>query len=272
MTPRFATFKFNENQPLTNQEVLHFAPSAGATAPQGAVSGKYQMYSTIELIDLMRADGWYPAFAQQSTVRLDENRGFQKHMIKMHHPDLKRADEYIEAVLTNSHNGRSAYMVMLGVFRLVCSNGLIVGETFEGIRIRHMHFTRDEIINASRQVIEMGPVIVRCMDDMKNTPLTENEKGAFAKSVLPLIYEDPAKSPIKPEQLLLPRRAADRGDDLWTTLNVVQENVLRGGLNGSNPTTQRRVTTRKVKSIDRDVKLNRSLWILAEEMKNLKQS
>jgi len=65
--------------------------------------------------------------------------------------------------------------------------------------------------------------------------------------------------------------------DLWHTLNVVQENVVRGGLHGmqhgvdpNGRKTFRRVTTREVRGIDQDVKLNRALWMLAERMAELK--
>ena len=84
-----------------------------------------------------------------------------------------------------------------------------------------------------------------------------------------------AKTPIQPEQLLLPRRADDCAEDLWTTLNVIQENVMRGGLSARAPATLcqhgcwrrgRVVTTRAVNNIDQDVKLNKALWGLGERM------
>ena len=65
------------------------------------------------------------------------------------------------------------------------------------------------------------------------------------------------------------RRPEDRGHDLWTSLQRVQENSLGGGQPGR--TAQgRRTRTRAVGSIDRSVALNRALWVLAEEMRKLK--
>ena len=49
----------------------------------------------------------------------------------------------------------------------------------------------------------------------------------------------------------------------------VQENAIRGGQPGRS-TQGRRVRTREVGSIDRNVGLNRALWVLAEEMRKLK--
>jgi len=61
----------------------------------------------------------------------------------------------------------------------------------------------------------------------------------------------------------------DREPSLWNTFNVVQENLVRGGLATFNSSTRRRGQTREVASIDGNTSLNRALWILAEEMRKL---
>lgn len=69
-------------------------------------------------------------------------------------------------------------------------------------------------------------------------------------------------------QILAPRRRQDESDDLWTTYQRIQENLLKGGLSGR--TAQgKRTHTRAVNGIDGDVKLNRALWVMAENMLNL---
>lgn len=85
---------------------------------------------------------------------------------------------------------------------------------------------------------------------------------------------------VAPRALLKARRDADEGSDLWTTFNRVQENAIRGGLDDHRPARfdqerQRQVParslrTRPVKSIDGDVKLNKALWTLAEELAKAK--
>ena len=82
------------------------------------------------------------------------------------------------------------------------------------------------------------------------------------------------ETPIKPQQLLIPRRYDDKANDLWTTFNVTQENVIRGGLRGVVLDEQgrrvRRVSTRAVNGIDQDIKLNKALWVLSQKMAQLK--
>jgi hypothetical protein len=85
--------------------------------------------------------------------------------------------------------------------------------------------------------------------------------------------EGNVETPIEARQLLAPRRREDRDETLWTTHNVIQENVIRGGLHAWTRDANnrpRRVTTREVRNIDGDVKLNRALWMLSERMAELK--
>lgn len=111
------------------------------------------------------------------------------------------------------------------------------------------------------------------VEDLKAIELEPNEKGVYAMAAHRLVYDDLDKAPVMPGQLLHERRYDDKGNDLWTVFNVVQENIMRGGLQGSKIGSngrRRKVTTRPVKSIDRDVRLNKALWVLTEEMKTLK--
>jgi hypothetical protein len=66
-------------------------------------------------------------------------------------------------------------------------------------------------------------------------------------------------------QILSPRRWQDESNDLWTTYQRVQENLIKGGLSGRN-VKGGRMHTRAVRGIDGDVKLNRALWVMAETL------
>ena len=74
--------------------------------------------------------------------------------------------------------------------------------------------------------------------------------------------------------LLAPRRQADTNNDLFSVMNRIQENVIRGGIRtwGRHPQTRalRHITTREVKGIDQTVSLNRALWNAAESLMQLK--
>jgi hypothetical protein len=108
------------------------------------------------------------------------------------------------------------------------------------------------------------------IDGMKALPLNDGEQLAFAHAALALKYDPQTEmAPITEQQILVPKRREDVGNDLWKTFNRVQERMLKGGVHG-RAANGRRTTTRAVTGIDQDIRLNRALWVLAEQMKLLK--
>ena len=106
-----------------------------------------------------------------------------------------------------------------------------------------------------------APRTLAKIDAWKQIELTPPQRDAFAAAALEL--KD--NRAVAPAQLLAPRRPEDRKADLWTTASVVQEHLLRGGDRG-RAATGRRTTTRPVKSVGEDLRLNRALWTLAERL------
>jgi hypothetical protein len=240
------------------------------------VSERYRFIPTFEVVKRLQNEGWFPTKAQECRVTNAKNQGYQKHLIRFQRQDLILNGEAIEVVLINSHNRSAAYQLMAGVFRFICSNGMIVGDTFERISVKHMDFNPDEIVEASYEIINNAPKITGNMQEMKGIELNQNEREIFAESAALVLYGEKDAIPFRTERLLTPRRYEDRGkNDLWSTFNTVQENLIKGGIRGLRKDPSgilRSVTTRKIKSIDRDVKLNKALWNLTERMKELKTS
>lgn len=265
-------YNSNKTQAMTNDELLIKAPSVFAEGKHEGCSDKYKFIPTIHVVDQLRAEGWMPVWASESRVRDKSKEGFQKHMLRFRKEDksLEVGDSIIETVLVNSHDRSCAYQLHAGVFRLVCSNGMVVADaTFGKVSTKHVGFDPREVIEASYKVIEDAPQIADSIGGMREVQLVEREQLALAESALHLKYDELKDSPVDPRQLLSTRRWDDKGNDLWTTFNRIQENMLRGGLRGRT-SNNRRTRTREVKSIDKNVKLNKALWHLAEEMKNLK--
>jgi hypothetical protein len=68
---------------------------------------------------------------------------------------------------------------MAGVFRFIYSNGMIVGDTFERISVRHIDFNPDEIVEASYEIINNAPMITSNMQEMKAIKLSQSETEIF---------------------------------------------------------------------------------------------
>ena len=268
---------------LDNAALARYAPSIFAEKAADHTSDKYGFIPTIAVVDALRSQGWSPVKAMQSRSRSFGGRVGAKHMVRFRNEskDLKVGDSVAELVLLNSHDGSSAFQLMGGVYRLVCSNGMIVGDTLARESIRHIGFTQDKVIEASYRILDAVPRVAGQVDAMQSVQLVHSERLALAEAALTVRYdldaENAERAPITAEQLLTTRRNEDRNGDLWSTLNVIQENVLRGGLRGySTPTApgqrSRRVRTREVASVTENVRLNRALWTLAERMAELKRA
>ena len=104
---------------------------------------------------------------------------------------------------------------------------------------------------------------------MKALALKTGEQQAFARAALALRYDEGKAAPVSEDQVLSLHRREDGEGNLWTTMNVLQENLIRGGLEGRTA-KGKRTRTRPVQGIDQSVALNRGLWVLAEEMRKLK--
>jgi len=264
----------NQITQLSNDQILHSAPSAGASRPQHDVSRHYNFISTMDVVDILRNEGWYVTEAKEQNARAEDHIGFQKHLVKFQYPDLQLdSGEFIQAVLFNSHDRSSAYKFDVGIYRLVCSNGLVVGDSFESIHVRHMGIDQGQIIDASKRILREAPQVAGLVGDMRALKLTGPERAAFATASNVLINQEKADR-FNPDQYLYARRWEDGGSqnmNLWSTLNNVQENMTKGGMRGWNPETKKRVSTRAIKAIDRDHKLNKALFTLAEKMLKIKK-
>lgn len=160
--------------------------------------------------------------------------------------------------------------MLAGTFRFVCCNGMVCGDTLNDIRVPHKGNIVDNVIEGAFRVVEDFELINGQVDAMKLLTLNAAEQQVFAHSALALKYDLGAgDAPITEQQILEPKRREDVGNDLWRTFNRVQERMLHGGVHGRTA-NGRHVTTRAVTGIDSDIKLNRALWILAEQMKKLK--
>jgi hypothetical protein len=259
---------------LSDDALRQFAPSVFATGAHESRSARYAHIPTVDVLSAMRREGFFPVQAVQSRCRILGKAAFTKHQIRFNHGAMTASavgDSIAQVVLTNSHDGSSAYRLDLGVFRLICLNGMMVsdGGEFATLKIPHAGNVAARVIEGSYKVIDDSKHIGERIEAFRAVQLSDGEQQAFARSALMLRW-DGAEPPVSPVQALRARRTDDQGADLWRTFNRVQESVIRGGLGYRSADNRRRMTTREVKGIDQNSNLNRALWRLAEEMRALK--
>lgn len=250
------------NTTLLDKEELCEATRATCPAPE--VSKKYTFVSTSNIINAMANHQYYPVESQQ--VKKRTNAQHAKHFVRFRHiSDIQNpGDEAIDIVIVNSHDRSASIQVRVGVFRFVCANGMFVGQNMvTPVRIRHAHFTEAHLIDEIQALVKSFIGVRKFIAEMKNVTLSEARRVQFAKEALEIVYSK-TESPIAFDQILEARRTADHASDLYTVMNVVQENIIRGGVTiPKNEKRKKSGRTRGIKQIDKNIKINVALWDLA---------
>jgi hypothetical protein len=258
------------DRPLSDDQIRAVAPSIFADAPHGSRSERYAYIPTATVLTKLRQEGFEPFMVCQTRVRNEDRREYTKHLIRMRHASQINGSEANEIILLNSHDGTSSYQMLAGMFRFVCHNGLVCGDTAADIRVPHKGDVAGQVIEGAYEVLQGFGQVRQSRDAMRAITLDTGEAEILARSALALKYGDPDKpAPVTESQLLVPRRFDDRKPDLWSAFNRIQENMIKGGLS-ARTALGRRQRTREVQGIDQNLRLNRALWMLADGMRQLK--
>lgn len=274
--------RFVGREVLSEDQLRQIAPSIFAEDKHESRSERYVYVPTAEIVTAMRKEGFEPFSARQGNSRIEGKEAFTKHMVRFRHASEQNVARriggtYPEVIVINSHDGTSSYQVMAGLFRMVCLNGLVVADRkLASVKVPHKGDIAGQIIEGSYTVLSESRDAIEQAETWAGITLAEPEQLALANAVRVARFADAdgeVRSPIEAPALLAPRRTEDRPSDLWTVTNRLQENTIRGGLSAwgrDDNGRRRRVTSRPVTGIDGDVRLNRAVWTLAEEMARLK--
>lgn len=271
---RYTSVSSNNVAGIDNALLLQAVPSVFATQPWHEVSAAYKFIPTIEVVEMLRDSGFSLVWASQSHSRIEGKGDFTKHLLRFRHQDyiINPPSECSEIVVANAHDRTGAYKFINGIFRMVCGNGMIAtSESFGSVSVRHSGSSdfHARVKDATLQVLENAPKALETVNAWKQISLPAPAQHAYATAVTELL-DTPN---IDTDRMLSSRRREDWKDadgnrSLWTTLNVVQEAVIKGGVSARSE-SGRRTKTRAVKAVDKNVKLNSALWKLTEAMAKL---
>ena len=266
------------HQVLNEPQLRAMVPAAFASEAHNSRSQRYAYIPTATIIEQMIGAGFHPTYAAQTGSKEEHTAGHAKHLIRFRQGELTSlTDSVPEVVLINSHDGSSSYQLLAGIYRLVCLNGLVAGHDYQSVNVRHSGKAANQVIEGSFEVIEQAKHALPRIEQMQHTMLTQSERMMLAISAHQLRFNDSdVGQSIPAERLLEARRPGDRGTDLWTTLNVVQENIIRGRQTGwvldDRGRRARRVSSRTINGIGQSVNLNREIWNFAEQLLELKNA
>ncbi|EBC3893823.1 DUF945 domain-containing protein [Salmonella enterica] len=256
--------QIRRDRPLTREELMQYTPSVFGEDKHASRSDRYSYIPTITLLENLRREGFEPFFACQSRVRDPGKREHTKHLLRLRRAGQITGQQVPEIIILNSHDGSSSYQLLPGYFRQVCTNSLVCGQSLGEIRVPYRGDIVGKVIEGAYDVLGVFDRVEEKREAMQSLLLPPPAQQALAKAALTYRFGE-EHQPVTTAQVLTPRRREDYGQDLWTVWNTLQENLLKGGLPGR--TVQgKRTHTRAVNGIDGDVRLNRALWVMAEQM------
>jgi hypothetical protein len=269
------TLTSRNGKPLELDQIASACPSVLANDKHESRSARYAFISTHDLMQGLAKEGFHPYSIIQAGSKIPGKRDFTKHLIRFRSETTVRNvnGSTYEVCLLNSHDGTTSEKMFGGFFRFACLNGSIFfdGEATE-VKVLHTGNVLDKVVEGAYAVLGQAQLAIDHVENFQTLQLTRDDQMAFATAARALRFED--EHAVRPDQLLQVRRTDDRPNDLWTVFNRVQENVIRGGLGYTQVNAETHRTTQRVsqpvRSVDGDVKLNRALWVLAEEMAKIK--
>ena len=262
---------------LSKDEIRKIAPMVFAPSKTNpGTSDRYDYIGTEKLIDDMAKRGWYVTDCKQqrpnkrTKVRSFHTLAFQNPSLGIINEDTGLVEAFPRIIVSNSHDGFHSFKFMAGLFRLVCSNGLILADAeFTSFSLRHINYSEENLFKIVAESIELTKRKVEVINEMKSRNLSLQEKTDFAKKAIAIrkgVDADELKvSPEDLNDILEPVRDEDKDDSLWSVFNVLQEKIINGDFQLGRTKNGRRRWARPITGAAKDIDVNQGLFIAASE-------
>ena len=241
---------------------LALVPSALAQSAHHSRTKRYKFFSTHEIVMRLQDRGFTVARSSESGVRNPDYNGFQRHQVFLDFPQddgLHTSTQKMQLRLVNSHCGTAPLRLLLAVYVMVCSNGLIAPRDHHDLlNYRHVRHGFDpEFVHD--KAIAYALATKTQIAHMEQRELHPEEQLKFAHYAIGLRWPDGNHPPFDPRKMLHARFDQQNHPDLWSVLNRVQDNVLNG-FTYFNPELKKDRLVRPLTSIPRDLNINQRLW------------
>ena len=145
-------------------------------------------------------------------------------------------------------------------------NGLVISTNeFEKVAIRHMGYDFEELQKQITEMVEQLPLTVESMNKMIDTQMNQKSILKFAKDMLAVRFpeDELRRITIDMDEFITPVRPEDKGDDLWSVFNTIQEKIIEGDFEYTVGTKHRKA--RQIKNFKQDMDLNSKMFDVALE-------
>ena len=273
---------------LSVHDIASRAPAVFADTKAERLTDRYQTLRTADLLPILADYGYHPTQAAQRRSR--KQMGLTQHSAHLlafsKADDIDGTDIRPEIVLYNSHDGTSSVKLFAGMYRFICSNGIVAGEGFSATvyhsRKAMMGF-EDMLLNT----VQNMPKLMDNIEALRQRQLSADDRYEFAKQAVmkrwQLLDNAVSDATVRGDSVkrgsyadaatinavLGLQRSEDAGIDAWTVFNRIQENVLRGNamiksvIDTEDGMNIRERKARPIVNISEHVRINSELWDLA---------
>lgn len=244
-------------------------PQIFQSTPSEKLSKYYVHVSTSTIVKDLESLGW--DVFNVKTVKVRKNKlEFSKHLIQLFNKDIKLNDgNFPTLLLTNSHDGSTSVKFEIGIFRLVCSNGLVIkSKDFGTFKTRHVKYTFEELKQNILELTNNIPNLIKLVEKFEGKIMSKEEITKFAIDAIKIRLDSDKQIDLNNiNNFILPKRNEDKDDNLWNVFNRVQERLTWGEFSYYNKNKKKELVLRKarpIKSFSLDMEMNKKLWELAE--------
>ena len=253
-----------DHSPLSEKQIRAFAPVIFNDEPRKGMSESYIPVRSWDICQELETLGYVPTHIQlrhrkngmhttAHTIRFSQLGAASKLVV--------RGDAVPQMLMRGSLDGSCKLEFWSALMRLVCSNGLIVSDASiaQPLAVRHLAKPTLAAFHAIEEIAAQSKLLFDNIDAMRKVNLTDKQQLRMANGALAIMQ---TKGLIQASDLLMPRRPDDAGSDVWRTFNRIQENVVKGGINGKT-SNARPTRTRGLTGISAQLDANVALWSLA---------
>lgn len=189
---------------------------------------------TLDVVNKLQKEGW-------EIHGVDEKRGKSRKIdfnyIQMRHPDFsvknnKGKNEALASLtIENSCSGTKPLKMDLGMYREVCSNGLITFDRMAtGNKINHTKSNNEELDKIIYNLTSKSNKVIEEVISMKKKDMSFDQIKKLAYNASKLRFKENEEG-FNLNEILKVNRSEDEGNDVWTVFNRIQENLTHDVIN-----------------------------------------
>lgn len=234
------------------------------------VSSRFQPIQPSLVASRLEAHGFQAVSLLTGRSRHEDKVDFQRTISRFRETSSHGIDGlHVDVIYISKHMGRGQDEIRLGLYRGLCANQWTAGTIIETIKIRHTGNAWSDLEEGLIQIVAQRNKFLKVIEEMRKVKLTYTQAQDLARSMaLTRLEKVTSLNTFSSDALLNFHREGDQGNDLFTVMNVIQENVIRFPVGytvnsrdrDGNPVTRNQTTRRLKESSGSLVALNAALF------------